>query len=71
MNEIWIAGFWGLLAGGALLIGAAVGYFLRVPRRLTAAVMAFGSGVLLSALSFELMLEFSPTFRNACPARPA
>lgn len=57
MNEIWIAGFWGLFAGGALLIGAAVGYFMRVPRRLTAAVMAFGSGVLLSALSFELMLE--------------
>lgn len=57
MNEIWMAGFWGLFAGAALLIGAAVGYFIRVPRRLIAAVMAFGSGVLISALSFELMLE--------------
>ena len=54
----WLqAGFWGLVAGGALLIGAAIGYFFRVPQRLTAAIMAFGSGVLISALSFELMDE--------------
>lgn len=53
---IWLqAGLWGLLAGGALLVGAAAGYRLAVPQRLIAAVMAFGSGVLISALSFELM----------------
>lgn len=51
------AGFWGLVAGGALLIGAAIAYFFQVPRRLIAAIMAFGSGVLISALSFELMDE--------------
>src|SRR3982750_284312 len=51
------AGLWGLLAGSALLIGAAVGYFTALPRRLIAAVMAFGSGVLISALSFDLMDE--------------
>jgi ZIP family zinc transporter len=44
-----------LLAGGALVLGAAVGYFVRVPRRLIAGIMAFGSGVLISALSFDLM----------------
>lgn len=55
---LWLqAGFWGLVAGGALLIGAAVAYFVRVPQRMIAAVMAFGSGVLISALSFELMDE--------------
>ncbi|MCS0589207.1 ZIP family metal transporter [Massilia norwichensis] len=55
---IWAqAGFWGFVAGAALLIGAAAGYFLKVPQRLIAAVMAFGSGVLISALSFELMDE--------------
>lgn len=55
---VWLqAGFWGLVAGGALLLGAAVGYWLKVPQRLIAAVMAFGSGVLISALSFELMEE--------------
>ncbi|HEX6898975.1 MAG TPA: ZIP family zinc transporter [Thermoanaerobaculia bacterium] len=54
----WVeAGFWGLVAGAALLLGAAVGYFVRVPQRLIAAIMAFGSGVLISALSFELMDE--------------
>jgi ZIP family zinc transporter len=49
------AGLWGALAGSALLLGAAVGYFARVPARLIAAVMAFGSGVLISALAFDLM----------------
>lgn len=58
MLPLWAqAGFWGLTAGSALLIGAAIGYFLKVPPRLIAAVMAFGSGVLISALAFELMDE--------------
>jgi ZIP family zinc transporter len=51
------AGLWGLLSGSALLIGALIGYFFNVPSRLIAGVMAFGSGVLFSALSFELMDE--------------
>src|SRR5512132_2954036 len=55
---LWLqAGCWGLVAGSALLLGAGVGYFVRVPQRLIAAVMAFGSGVLISALSFDLMDE--------------
>ncbi len=52
-----LAGFWGLVAGSALLIGAVIGFFLRVPQRVIAAVMAFGGGVLISALSFDLMDE--------------
>jgi len=55
---MWLqAAFWGLVAGGALVLGAAAGYWIRVPARLVAAIMAFGSGVLISALSFELMDE--------------
>ena len=55
---IWLqAGFWGLVAGSALLVGAATGYFTSIPQRLIAAIMAFGSGVLISALSFDLMDE--------------
>ncbi len=54
----WLqAGLYGLLAGSALIIGAAIGYYLHLPRRLIASVMAFGSGVLISALSFDLMDE--------------
>jgi zinc transporter, ZIP family len=55
---VWLqAGLWGLLAGSALLLGAAAGYLARVPQRVIAAVMAFGGGVLISALSFDLMDE--------------
>ena len=46
---------WGLLAGGALVIGAGIAWFLDVPQRVIAAIMAFGAGVLISALAFELM----------------
>lgn len=51
------AGLWGLFSGSALVIGAAIAWFIHIPQRLIAAVMAFGSGVLISALSFELMDE--------------
>ena len=55
---VWLqAGLWGMFAGGALVLGAAVGYTVRLPRKIIAGVMAFGSGVLISALSFELMAE--------------
>lgn len=54
----WLeAGGWGLLAGSALLAGAAVGYLVRVPRWALATVMAFGAGVLLSAVAFEMVDE--------------
>ena len=58
MIPIWLkAGLWGLLSGSALVIGAGLGYFLNIPKRLVAGIMAFGSGVLISALSFDLMEE--------------
>src|SRR3982751_2084182 len=52
-----VAGWWGLLAGSALIIGAAIGYYARISQRWIAAIMSFGSGVLISALSFDLMDE--------------
>ncbi|MFI9243967.1 ZIP family metal transporter [Streptomyces sp. NPDC053086] len=57
MPEVVQAGGWGWVAGCALLIGAACGYALRVPQKVIALVMAFGAGVLLSAVSFELIGE--------------
>jgi zinc transporter, ZIP family len=54
----WLeAGGWGLLAGSALVVGAAAGYLARVPQKVIASVMAFGAGVLLSAVAFELFAE--------------
>ena len=56
MNML-MAGFWGLVAGSALVLGALIGLHFRVSQRAVAAVMAFGGGVLISALSFDLMDE--------------
>jgi len=56
VSALWAA-LWGLVAGSALIVGALAGYFARTPQRLVAAIMAFGSGVLISALSFDLMDE--------------
>jgi ZIP family zinc transporter len=55
---VWLeAGLWGLVAGGTLVVGAAIAWSVRVPQPVVAAVMAFGAGVLISALSFDLMSE--------------
>ncbi|SFN71515.1 ZIP family metal transporter [Mycetocola miduiensis] len=55
--EAWLAAGAGALAGGALLVGAIIAWFVRVPRRVVATIMAFGSGVLISALAFDLVEE--------------
>lgn len=49
------AGCWGLLAGSALLIGAAAGWWLRISPQVIAGTVAFGAGVLISAMAFELV----------------
>jgi ZIP family zinc transporter len=51
------AGLWGLLAASSLVLGATVAVVAPPGRRLLGLVMAFGSGVLLSAISFELVEE--------------
>lgn len=54
--ELWLAALlWGSLAGSALVLGAFLGYFINISQRIVAGIMAFGSGVLISALSLELM----------------
>lgn len=55
---VWLeAGFWGFVAASALLVGSALGWFIRFPPKAVAYVMAFGSGVLLAALSFDLVAD--------------
>lgn len=51
------AGLWGFVAGLALVLGALVAWFVRVPPRVVAGIMAFGAGVLISALAFDLVDE--------------
>ncbi|GAA3742438.1 ZIP family zinc transporter [Spinactinospora alkalitolerans] len=55
---VWLeAGLWGLLGGGALVLGAGVTWLVRVPDLIVAWIMAFGAGVLISALAFDLLDE--------------
>jgi len=57
MPESLQAALWGLLAGSGLVLGAIAGYYGNLNKRWIAAIMSFGSGVLISALSFELVEE--------------
>jgi hypothetical protein len=50
-HRVLEAAFWGFVGGFALLVGAAVGVAVKVPHRVLGAVMAFGAGVLISAVS--------------------
>ena len=47
----------GLLASSAFPIGVALGLLFNLPKRLVAGVIAFGAGVLVVALTGELMAE--------------
>lgn len=51
------AAFWGFVGGAALILGAVLGLALRTPPRVVGIVMAFGAGVLISAVAFELVEE--------------
>jgi ZIP family zinc transporter len=51
------AAWWGFVGGAALLLGALVGLYVRVGLRAIGLVMAFGAGVLISAVAFELTEE--------------
>jgi len=51
------AALWGFVGGFALVIGAALGLLLPIGKQTIAVVMAFGAGVLISALAFELADE--------------
>lgn len=55
MSSCIAAGLWGLLAGSALVLGAAIGLMKELPHRVIAAVMGFGAGVLVAVLGTDLM----------------
>ena len=55
---IWSqAGIWGLIGASSLVIGAGLAYMVKLPVRVTAGIMAFGCGVLISAVAYDLVLE--------------
>lgn len=49
-----VAAWWGFVGGAALILGAALALLRPISSRTIGLVMAFGAGVLISALAFEL-----------------
>jgi len=55
---------WGVFAAGSLVVGAVMALALPISNRALGLIMAFGSGVLISAVAFELVEEASRTTDN-------
>ena len=49
--------FWGLVGGSSLIVGGVFALRFRISKPRLGLVMGFGSGVLISALAYELALE--------------
>jgi zinc transporter, ZIP family len=54
---MWEAVVFGVLASGSLVLGAALGSYWAAPTRVTGVMLAFASGMLISALAFQLFPE--------------
>jgi len=48
---------WGTLAASSLVIGAIIAFLFRLSLRTIGLIMAFGAGVLISAVAFDLIAE--------------
>jgi zinc transporter, ZIP family len=48
---------WGLIAASSLILGGLLTFWLKIQSHLLGLIMAFGSGVLISAVAFELVHE--------------
>jgi zinc transporter, ZIP family len=57
--------FWGAVGGGALVVGALLATQLHIDRRVLGLIMAFGAGVLVSAVAFDLVEEAFDTSAGA------
>jgi len=51
------AGAWGAIAASSLVIGALIAILRPIPRKPLGLIMAFGSGVLVSSVAYELVEE--------------
>jgi ZIP family zinc transporter len=47
--------FWGSIAGASLILGGLLALNVKISRRTLGYIMAFGSGVLISAIAYELV----------------
>ncbi len=54
---MWGSFGWGVLASSSLVIGAVIALVFRVSHRWIGLILAFGAGVLISAVAFDLVEE--------------
>jgi len=52
-----LAAAWGAIAASSLVVGAVIALIRTVPKRDLGLIMAFGSGVLISSVAYELVEE--------------
>jgi zinc transporter, ZIP family len=57
--------FWGAFASASLVLGGVIALRLRVSNRVLGLIMAFGAGVLISAVAYELVGEAFETSDGA------
>jgi zinc transporter ZupT len=70
LMSTWLqAGLWGLLSGGALVLGAAVGYAVPLPKRVVAGVMAFGAGAVIYSVANWLVARLGAKHRKRSGAQ--
>jgi zinc transporter, ZIP family len=54
---MWNALLWGAVGGSSVFIGALIGIYCNVSHKVTGIIMAFGTGTLIGAASFDLMMK--------------
>ncbi|PLS08469.1 ZIP family metal transporter [Neobacillus cucumis] len=52
---MWYAAMWGAISGSAVFLGALAALYLPVKKRIIGDIMAFGTGILIGAASYELL----------------
>ena len=57
ISELGAVAFLGLFTTSSNFLGAAIGLYVRFPKRALAAILAFAAGALISALAIELAFE--------------
>jgi zinc transporter, ZIP family len=54
---LYQAALWGGIASISLFFGALVGILFTIPKRITAFIMAFGTGLIIGSATFDLLSE--------------
>ena len=50
-------GFWGFIGSSSLIIGAIVGYYVSIPKKISSSLVALSAGILTSAMCFDILIK--------------